>query len=480
MHPQKKADFSERMIALLRRRTEQRPLPKGYMRCPLNAEHHVPIASIVTHIEKVHNGDALGLIEDAMYSHGTKARLDAFFEQQELNYRRWCAKDRSSSSDSSFSSYSSSYSTNSQSRSESLGREGCDDKSKHMGNSRSHHLQQMRSIDDKTVLSPNSHGVNTPAHVCPRKSFEFAHAHDSLEPPSHGDNGPILPTPSGASGMKRPRSTKQLSNPIAPVNPTIGVTPHHEPVLPYSVSVHSSHEANNRYIPLRQQYLYGAPGLQFHSQPPFQQQAQASLGTPVRSCSKPYEVNASTSMSFQTSQAAAGLLSLGSKLGADECVLPHTYAPLETEKAASSLTSSQSRQQEGEWRARSIILQYRTLKPQFNNAVDKDTPENASARAVHGVAVGEHGDNEMWDLWCLLYPHVKANTVQCVTSSSVSDRQSSGPRESAQGPSKMPITDLIYHPPRVVLIMENEIIKAMLLNSLKADSVLMAKYEVLQ
>ncbi|RNF26600.1 uncharacterized protein Tco025E_01132 [Trypanosoma conorhini] len=74
--------FAEKMQRLLRHRAERQPLPAGYMRCPLNPEHQLPIAAIVTHLEKAHQQDALALAPHAMYGTETHTRRRDFLEMQ--------------------------------------------------------------------------------------------------------------------------------------------------------------------------------------------------------------------------------------------------------------------------------------------------------------------------------------------------------------------------------------------------------------
>lgn len=74
--------FAEKMRRLVRQRAEQRPLPDGHMRCPLNPAHHVPVATIVRHLEKAHQEDALDLAPNAMYGSETYTRRRQFIETQ--------------------------------------------------------------------------------------------------------------------------------------------------------------------------------------------------------------------------------------------------------------------------------------------------------------------------------------------------------------------------------------------------------------
>ncbi|EKF39631.1 hypothetical protein MOQ_000137 [Trypanosoma cruzi marinkellei] len=74
--------FAEKMQRLLQHRAERQPLPEGYMRCPLNPEHQIPIAAIVTHLERAHQQDALALAPNAMYGSGTQKRRREFLERQ--------------------------------------------------------------------------------------------------------------------------------------------------------------------------------------------------------------------------------------------------------------------------------------------------------------------------------------------------------------------------------------------------------------
>ncbi|ESL08378.1 hypothetical protein TRSC58_03919 [Trypanosoma rangeli SC58] len=74
--------FAEKMQRLLQHRAERQPLPVGYMRCPLNPEHQLPIAAIVTHLERAHQHDALALAPHAMYGTETYRRRRNFLEMQ--------------------------------------------------------------------------------------------------------------------------------------------------------------------------------------------------------------------------------------------------------------------------------------------------------------------------------------------------------------------------------------------------------------
>ncbi|RNF00066.1 hypothetical protein TraAM80_07840 [Trypanosoma rangeli] len=74
--------FAEKMQRLLQHRAERQPLPEGYMRCPLNPEHQLPIAAIVTHLERAHQHDALALAPHAMYGTETYRRRRGFLEMQ--------------------------------------------------------------------------------------------------------------------------------------------------------------------------------------------------------------------------------------------------------------------------------------------------------------------------------------------------------------------------------------------------------------
>ncbi|KEG10064.1 hypothetical protein DQ04_04231020 [Trypanosoma grayi] len=74
--------FEEKMLRLLRHRAEQHQLPLGYMRCPLNPAHQVPVAAIVTHLEKTHQQDALALAPGAMYGRNTYDRRREFLREQ--------------------------------------------------------------------------------------------------------------------------------------------------------------------------------------------------------------------------------------------------------------------------------------------------------------------------------------------------------------------------------------------------------------
>ncbi|CCW66301.1 unnamed protein product [Phytomonas sp. Hart1] len=475
MQSQQKAGFSERMITLLRHRTEKKPLPKDYMRCPFNAEHKVPIASIVTHIEKAHNGDALGLVEDAMYSRGTKMRLDAFFEHQELSYRS-CARDSSSTTDSSFSSNSSSYSVSSQSKVKSLDQKGLGHNANDKDNSRSRHFHQIRTISDETVQPPNFHSVCTPAHVYPHHSPEYSH--DYPEQGSRRNKASIFPTPPCPAEMKRPRSTNGLCHTITPFqSPTDMTSPHHA-ILPDSPSVHRYPEKKDRYIPLRQQYLYGVPDLQskhkLHVQP---QTPALSSGRPMGLSAKSCEAVTTPTVQLETSPGATGSPSSTLKMGMNERVPDGVGTPSEVGTTGLLSLSSQSRQQEDMWRARAIILEHRAIQSQLNHMVNNDKQENVATTAAQGVEVGGPGGDEMWDLWRLLYPHVVTNSPS-VAFSNVHGEPSPDSRESTYGINKIPITDFIYYSPRVVLIMESENIKTAFLKSLKTDPVLMAKYKV--
>lgn len=65
---------AQRIMALLHNRARQQPLPPGYMYCPFNPEHRIPIAVIISHMENVHREDALARLPDAMYSGETATR----------------------------------------------------------------------------------------------------------------------------------------------------------------------------------------------------------------------------------------------------------------------------------------------------------------------------------------------------------------------------------------------------------------------
>lgn len=69
------------MASLLRARAEQQPLPDGYMRCPLEPRHHVPIANLVTHVETVHAGDDISILPEAMYSVDTARRRNQYIHE---------------------------------------------------------------------------------------------------------------------------------------------------------------------------------------------------------------------------------------------------------------------------------------------------------------------------------------------------------------------------------------------------------------
>ncbi|KAF8280864.1 hypothetical protein BCY84_17348 [Trypanosoma cruzi cruzi] len=80
--------FAEKMQRLLQHRAERQPLPEGYMRCPLNPVHQIPIAAIVTHLERAHQQDALALSPNAMYGSGTHRRRREFLERQFYRHNR--------------------------------------------------------------------------------------------------------------------------------------------------------------------------------------------------------------------------------------------------------------------------------------------------------------------------------------------------------------------------------------------------------
>nr|CCC91412.1 conserved hypothetical protein [Trypanosoma congolense IL3000] len=74
--------LAKKMQGLLQQRAEQMPLPDGYMRCPLNPAHQVPIAVIVTHITTMHQHDSLDCAADAMYGVNTHTRCSEFIKTQ--------------------------------------------------------------------------------------------------------------------------------------------------------------------------------------------------------------------------------------------------------------------------------------------------------------------------------------------------------------------------------------------------------------
>lgn len=66
--------FSSKLHAFLMEREQQKPLEEGFVRCPLHAGHHIPLAALVTHLTDLHMGDDLSLAEGAMYSSSTATR----------------------------------------------------------------------------------------------------------------------------------------------------------------------------------------------------------------------------------------------------------------------------------------------------------------------------------------------------------------------------------------------------------------------
>eukprot|EP00796_Vickermania_ingenoplastis_P010190 gene10190-7138_t len=76
------ASFAAKMQALTQRREAQREIAPAYVRCPLNAAHHIPAAAIVSHIEQVHMADALSLADDAMYGACTALRREHFLDEE--------------------------------------------------------------------------------------------------------------------------------------------------------------------------------------------------------------------------------------------------------------------------------------------------------------------------------------------------------------------------------------------------------------
>ncbi|CAD2218423.1 U11-48K-like CHHC zinc finger containing protein, putative [Angomonas deanei] len=82
----KKGSIAERMLQLQRRVAEARVAQLGeerasYTICPFDARHVVPLASLVSHVQEEHGGDALSLVGDAMYSQQTGERRTRYLEQ---------------------------------------------------------------------------------------------------------------------------------------------------------------------------------------------------------------------------------------------------------------------------------------------------------------------------------------------------------------------------------------------------------------
>ncbi|SCU65160.1 U11-48K-like CHHC zinc finger containing protein, putative [Trypanosoma equiperdum] len=80
--PAPSSSFAQKMHQLLQIRAERQPLAEGYMRCPLNPTHQVPIAAIVTHLSKAHQQDSLDIAPDAMYGVNTRSRRSEFLKEQ--------------------------------------------------------------------------------------------------------------------------------------------------------------------------------------------------------------------------------------------------------------------------------------------------------------------------------------------------------------------------------------------------------------